>query len=75
MQRCSNYLRVLIVKVNEKGTERLMFMLSQFKSKTEIYSKYDKLSSDNLFIKHNWKCPGLHKYSTKQEILNIVIIK
>lgn len=59
MQRCSNYLRVLIVKLNEKGTERLMFMLNQFKSKTEIYSKYDKLSSDNMFIKHIGSAQGL----------------
>ena len=41
--RCpSNYLKALVVKFNEQGRETLKFMLSKFKSKTQIYSKYDK---------------------------------
>ena len=34
-----------------------------------------KLNFDNLFIKDNWKYLGLHKYNTKQKILNLSIIK
>ena len=65
--RCrSNYLRALVVKFNEKRTEMLKFMLSQFKSKTQIYSKY---------IKHNWKYLDLHKYNTTRGVLNLSIIK
>ena len=42
--RCrNNYLRELVVKFNEQRTARLRFMLSQFKSKIQIYSKYNKI--------------------------------
>ena len=41
--RClSNYLRALVVKFNEQRRETLKLMLSQFKPKTQIYSKYNK---------------------------------
>ena len=51
-----------------------MFMVSHFKSKTQIYSKYNKLIFDNLSTKHNWKYLKLHKYNPKREILNLRII-
>ena len=38
----SNYIRALVVKFNKYERETLKFILSQFKSKTHIYSKYNK---------------------------------
>ena len=35
-------LTALVVKFSGSGTETLNFMLSEFKSKTQIYSKYKK---------------------------------
>ena len=44
-----DYLRVLAVKYNELGTKTLKFMPNQFKSKKQIYSKYNrKLNFDNV---------------------------
>ena len=40
--RCRNYLRALVAKFNEQGRETPKVMLSQFKFKTQIYSKYNR---------------------------------
>ena len=51
----------LVVKFSGWGAGTLNSVLSEFKSKTKIYSKYKKTNFDNLFVKHDWKYPRLHK--------------
>ena len=50
-QYSSNYLRALEVKFNEQGRETLKFLLSQLKSKTQVYFKYLNLSLINYLSK------------------------
>ena len=57
----STHLIALVVKLSDWGAGTLNSILNEFKSKTQIYSKYKKTNFDNLFIKHDWKYPKLHK--------------
>ena len=61
--RCrGNFLSVVVVKFNEKRTETLTFMQSQFKFKTQTFLDIRKLTFYNTFIKQNCKDLGLHKW-------------
>ena len=42
MQCHNNYLRAQVVRFDEQGTQRLKFMLSQFKFEMEINSECNK---------------------------------